>query len=268
MQRSDVQNPEPAAQELKVVTIGGIPTLHVTRAALADRMADDVRRARQGELGNPNIVIASNGSVIAWYHRRPSFRVLVQQADLVDPDGMSLVLATRLLWREPLAERVATTDFILDASAKAAQAGIRFYFLGARPGVAARAAERLKERFPGLEIVGTRHGYFDEGEVPALCDEVRNSGADVLWLGLGSPRQEAFAVANRARLAGLGWIRTCGGLFDHYGADVPRAPRWVQDIGFEWLHRMVLEPQRLGLRYMSTNPAAIFHLLTKTPERR
>lgn len=246
------------------VRVGGIPTARATRSALAGQMVRDCRAARGGTLGEPRVVISSNGSVIARYHRDPVFRDLVGRADIVDADGAPLVLASRLLCRRPLPERVATTDFIHDACAAAVSHGLRFYFLGGRPGVAERAAARLRARHPGLAIVGLRHGYFAPPEEADLCRQIRVSGADVLWLGLGSPHQERFAVENRHRLHGLGWIRTCGGLFDHMTGDVPRAPGWMQRAGLEWAYRMMREPSRLGLRYAVTNPPAAFHLLTKT----
>lgn len=208
--------------------------------------------------------MASNGFVISKYHQDAGFRDLIKQANIIDVDGMPLVMATRLFCREPLRERVATTDFVLDACAMAAQHGIRFYFLGAQPGVARKAADRLKERYPGLQIVGVRDGYFAAEEEDAICADIRASGADILWLGMGSPLQERFAVRNREKLSGLAWVRTCGGLFDFYSGRVPRAPQWLQRLGLEWLYRVWQEPARLGTRYMMTNPLAIYHLLTKT----
>jgi exopolysaccharide biosynthesis WecB/TagA/CpsF family protein len=89
---------------------------------------------------------------------------------------------------------------------------------------------------------------------------------DVLWLGLGSPLQESFAVRNRLRLKGVGWIRTCGGMLDYYSGRAPRAPLWMQKAGLEWLFRSAQEPQRLGSRYLRTNLPALYHLLTKTGE--
>ena len=141
---------------------------------------------------------------------------------------------------------------------------MRFFFLGARPGVAERAAETLGRRFRELSIVGIHHGYFAEEEVPAICERVVAARTDVLWLGLGVPRQERFAIAHRARLAGVAWIRTCGGLFDHYAGGIARAPLWMQNSGLEWLFRTVQEPGRLGVRYLLTNPQALYHLGTKT----
>jgi N-acetylglucosaminyldiphosphoundecaprenol N-acetyl-beta-D-mannosaminyltransferase len=257
--------PVPVVGEtIATVRIGGIPTARITRAALARRMVEDVRSARAGTLRRPKVVIATNGQVIALYHRDAAFRALVDAAEIVDPDGMPLILASRLFLRDPLPERVATTDFIWDAAARAEEAGMRFFLLGGRPGVAEATAARLAERHPRLQIAGVRHGYFDSSEIEQLCAEISDTRTDVLWVGLGSPLQERFAIEHRDRLGGVGWVRTCGGLFDHIGGNMPRAPVWVQKLGFEWFHRMMLEPRRLGLRYLLTNPAAAYHLITKT----
>ena len=109
-----------------------------------------------------------------------------------------------------------------------------------------------------------RDGYFKPDQEEEICNEVVRLGVNILWVGLGSPLQEAFALRNRSRLAGLAWIRTCGGMFDHYSGKVPRAPVWMQVSGLEWLHRAMNEPLRLGQRYLRTNLAALFYLLTQT----
>jgi exopolysaccharide biosynthesis WecB/TagA/CpsF family protein len=227
-------------------------------------MAVDTRLARNGLLEEPRVVTSANGSVVAAYNSDPEFRALIDQADIVDVDGMPLVFATYLFCKEPLRERTATTDFLLDATAMSAREGIRFFFLGARPGVAARAAIHLRNRFPGAQIVGTRHGYFSEDEAPDICKGIVSLGTDVLWVGTGSPWQERFAIRYRSHLQGLAWIRTCGGLFDHYGGGVSRAPEWMQWAGLEWLYRAAREPLRLGRRYLLTSPVALYHLATKT----
>jgi N-acetylglucosaminyldiphosphoundecaprenol N-acetyl-beta-D-mannosaminyltransferase len=246
------------------LTVGGIVCSRMDRAELATAMVRDTMKARSGELAEPRIVISSNGMVVARYHSNPAFRAVVDAADIVDVDGMPLVMATKLLCRKPLRERVATTDFIHDACKAATREGIRFFFLGASPGVADEAARNLTEAYPGLQIVGVRHGYFTPDHEEELCAEIRASGADVLWVAMGSPFQERFALRNRSKLNGLSWIRTCGGLFDFCAGRVPRAPGWMQAAGFEWLFRTLQEPRRLAGRYFRTNPAALFHLLTKT----
>lgn len=249
---------------IPALRVGGIMTASITRQGLAEHMVRDVNQARSGASGYPKVVVATNGLVIALYHRHPEFRKLIDQADIVDADGMPLVFASRWRHKEPLPERVATTDFLWDAAEHAARNGIRFFLLGAMPGVANRTAELLLERFPDLQIAGIRHGYFDAAETPEICRQIRDSGTDILWVGRGSPVQEQFAIEQRANLAGLAWIRTCGGLFDHVGGGMRRAPAYMQKAGLEWLHRAMLEPRRLGVRYLMTNPVAVYHLLTKT----
>jgi exopolysaccharide biosynthesis WecB/TagA/CpsF family protein len=255
---------EAAAVHLDTLTIGGLPIARLSRREMADLMIADVDLARNGALPRPRVITSCNGSLVAAYHSDRQLREHIDQIDLVDADGMAIVFASRIFCKRPLPERAATTDFLLDAAVAAAAHGTRFFLLGARPGVAARAAEHLRYRFPGLQIVGTRNGYFNDSEISAICRQVRDAGTDVLWLGLGSGRQETVALQCRDQLTGLGWVRTCGGLFDHYGGGVSRAPKWMQAAGMEWLYRAAREPMRLGWRYAVTNPVALYHLVTKT----
>ena len=253
-------------KRFKKMLVGGVPTTRITRAELAGVMVEDCLAARSGELALPRMVISSNGAVIADFHANRAFREIVLEADIIDADGMPLVMATRLLCEKPLVERVATTDFILDASRTAAHEGLKFFFLGAKPGVAQTAAKYLQKQYPDLQIVGIRHGYFDRADEAAICDEVLAAKADVLWIGLGSPIQESFALRNRQRLAGVAWLRTCGGMFDHYSGKFRRAPLWMQRNGLEWLYRTFNEPLRLGGRYLNTNLPALFYLATQTSD--
>lgn len=252
------------SNDIETVTIGGVQTTRITRLELAQRMISDCCDARSGIIQHPKIVVSSNGSFIAAYHSNACFNNVVNKADIIDADGMPLVIVSRLFCKRPLIQRVATTDFIHDASRAAIDAGLRFFFLGGKPGVAAKATQILQSMHPGLEIVGSRHGYFEENEIGQICEEILAAKTDVLWVGLGTPLQEDFAVRCRDRLSGVGWIRTCGGLFDHYSGNSKRAPMWMQRLGLEWLFRATLEPNRLGKRYLLTNPIAAFHLLTKT----
>ncbi len=249
---------------LPITTIAGLPIVTSSRVELTQQMIADVTAARRGQLARPRVVTSANGAVIARYWSDRSFANVLDAADIIDADGMSLVFASRLFCKNALSERAATTDFLLDAAHVAAKNDIRFFFLGGRRGIAARAAEHLRSRIPGLQVAGTYHGYFSPEQLPAICAAVQKSGADVLWLGMGSPLQERLSLECREMLPGLAWIRTCGGLFDHYGGGVSRAPDWMQRTGFEWLYRVAREPLRLGWRYLVTSPVAIYHLLTKT----
>ncbi|PZU45585.1 MAG: glycosyltransferase [Sphingomonas sp.] len=172
-------------------------------------MIRDVESCRSGQLAYPRIVTSSNGYVVAKYNLRPDFKRIVDRADIVDADGMPIVFASRLLCKNEIPERVATTDFVLTAAEAAVAHGTRFYFLGGKPGVAEEAASNLRALFPALQIVGIRNGYFSADEVDTICKDIREAGTDVLWVGMGSPRQEEFAVANMRKLSGVAWVRTC-----------------------------------------------------------
>jgi len=184
-------------------------------------------------------------------------------ADIVHADGMSVVFASRLTG-VPLPERIVTTDFFHDAAEAAMRQGLSFFLLGGHDAVNAAAARKIENLYPQLRIAGRHHGYFDEDMDETICRKIVASGADVLWLGLGKPRQELWAVHNRERLKGLGWIKTCGGLFGYLAGTEKRAPGWMQQAGFEWLFRAAADPRRLAWRYVSTNPAALIRLIRDT----
>jgi exopolysaccharide biosynthesis WecB/TagA/CpsF family protein len=244
------------------VMVGGIDTVCLSRDALARAMLHDCLTARSDEQRLPKLVFASNGHVIATAARDETFRAVFRQADIVHADGQATVFASRMT-ASPIPERSATTDFIHDASKLAAQHGLRFFLLGATDETNAEAARRLREIYPGLLIVGRRHGYFSRGEEMEICDEINLTQPDVIWVGLSVPLEHEFCVRNKARLR-AGWLVTCGGCYNFITGAHKRAPRWMQAAGFEWLFRLALEPRRLFWRYAVTNPVAIYLLLTRT----
>ncbi len=244
------------------VRVGGIDTACLSRAALARMMLQDCLIARRNDQRQPKLVFASNGHAIALAARDESFRAVFQQADIIHADGQAAVFASRMT-ATPIPERSATTDFIHDASRMAAQHGLRFFLLGATDEANALAAWRLRESYPGLQIVGRRHGYFSRGEEKDLCDEINLTQPDVIWVGLSVPLEYEFSVRNKARLR-AGWLVTCGGCYNFIAGAHKRAPRWMQAAGLEWLFRVIQEPRRLFWRYAVTNPLAIFLLLTRT----
>lgn len=250
--------------------IGGLSTAAFTRNELARRMASDALAARQtGSDWLPRLVFSSNGQGISLAASDKRFADAMAQADIIHADGMSVVMASRLLTRHPLPERIATTDFFHDAAAVAQSSGLRFFFLGGRESQNAAAYAAVKQSYPQLELAGRHHGYFEPNDEDAICEMIRASRTDVLWLALGKPRQEYWAVRNRCRLGGVGWIKTCGGLFAFLAGEVSRAPTWMHDAGLEWLYRMFQEPSRLGLRYLTSNPHAIWRMLVDSgPPRR
>jgi N-acetylglucosaminyldiphosphoundecaprenol N-acetyl-beta-D-mannosaminyltransferase len=247
------------------VMVGGLRTDCVSRRQLAQLMVGDCLAARGGRRA-PKAVLSTNGNIIATAAMDSQFRQQFLTADVIHADGAPVVAASRLFTATPVPERSATTDFLFDAAAAAAEAGLKFYLLGSTEEINRRAAEAVKKAYPGVEIVGRRDGYFSGDADAAICEEINASGADVLWVGMGVPRETQFSLNNRSRLK-VGWIVTCGGCFNFAAGDYVRAPGWMQKAGLEWLHRLLREPRRLFWRYLITNPVAIAMLLFRTGAR-
>ncbi|MDX2236150.1 MAG: WecB/TagA/CpsF family glycosyltransferase [Hyphomonadaceae bacterium] len=256
--------PQAAPPAFPTVRVGGFDTIIATRKALAAHMVRDCLAARADPRALPKLVFSSNGQGIALAGADPAFAAAMAQADMIHADGMPVVHAARLLTRTPLPERIATTDFFHDAAQAACAARLRFFLLGGDALQNERACEAARRLHPGLAIVGNRDGYFPDSETDAVCRQIRDSGADVLWVALGKPKQELWSLAHRDRLRGVGWIKTCGGLYAFLAGDAARAPRWMQRAGLEWAHRMGQEPGRLAGRYLTTNAHALWRLATRT----
>jgi N-acetylglucosaminyldiphosphoundecaprenol N-acetyl-beta-D-mannosaminyltransferase len=160
-----------------------------------------------------------------------------------------------------LPERVATTDLFHDVAKIAGTAGATFYLLGATQDTIETAVAKVRRAYPGLVIAGFRNGYFTREEEAQVVADI-----NAARIGMGTPREQVFAARNRERLTNVGVVKTSGGLFDFLSGRNRRAPMWLQAAGLEWLHRLALEPRRLLLRYLTTNPHALYLLLTRTSE--
>lgn len=247
------------------VVVGDFIIPCLSRRGFADLLLDDWRnqRRRQYRLP-PKISYSVNGQIVAEVNRDAEMKAVFSRADYLDPDGMWLVFASRLLCRVPLPERVATTDFFHDAAKVAEEHGLSFFILGSTNENNIAACDKLRRLYPRLSVVGGHHGYFAPSEEEAVIEAIATARPDVLWIGMGYPRQERLAERIRERLAGVTWIKTCGGLLEHLLEAQPRAPSVIQQLGFEWLHRLVKEPRRLAWRYIKTNPLAFWDLATRT----
>lgn len=237
------------------VTIGGLQIHSATRAELAACFMADWR-ANRTRSALPVFSTSANGHVLALAARDMEFRAMLDQANHIDADGMPLVIASRYLARKALPERIATTDFIHDVARAAAGEPVRFFLLGASESENAEARAKLRALYPSLAMAG-HHGFFNEGEEANIVAQIQTFKTDLLWVGLGVPREHRFVLRNREALRGVTWIKTCGGLFNFLSGSRKRAPLWVQQSGFEWLWRTLQEPARLGPRYLATNGEAL-----------
>lgn len=247
------------------VRLGGLKIDRMTQAEFAGVMVADTRaNAETGRRLAPKLSFSVNGNVLSLAASDPAYRAALEEADYLDADGQPLVFASRWLTHRPLPERVATTDFIHEAAAFAAEAEMRFFLLGGEEEVNARAAGVLATRYPGLTICGRHNGFFPREAEADLAAEIRESSTDVLWIGQGVPREHYLAVRLRPRLLGVSWIKTCGGLFDFLAERQPRAPLWMRQAGLEWAYRTYREPRRLMGRYARTNAHALWLMLTRS----
>lgn len=198
----------------------------------------------RGMLGGTtnNLVFAVNPEKIMAAQENPELRRALEGASLLIPDGIGAVFAARLLHGIRM-RRVPGSDLMPNICRLAADTGHSVFLFGAKPGVADEAVGILRQRFPALEVAGTQDGYVKNEDMDALIERINASGASVLFVGLGSPKQELWLHRYAGRLS----TRVCqgvGGTFDALCGRPKRAPRIVQRLHLEWLHRLLLQPKR------------------------
>jgi len=188
----------------------------------------------------------------------PEYRAVLRAADRLVADGIGIHLACRLAGTA-LAENVNGTDLFPRLCERACAARLSIFLLGALPGVAEAAAAAMRVRFPELRIAGAQSGYFDEAGESAAIAAINQSGADILLVAMGAPRQELWIARNRERLRPAVAIGV-GGLFDFYSGRIARAPQWMREIGMEWTWRLMKEPRRMWRRYIIGNPLFLYRV--------
>jgi exopolysaccharide biosynthesis WecB/TagA/CpsF family protein len=238
------------------VHVGGVPVSTLSLGSLIDRMLSDAPRRRvTGEA--PLLAFDCNGHGLSLNASDPAFAADMAEADLIHADGQVIVKASQWLGGPAIPDRSSTTDMFIDSLPGAAAGQVSYYLLGGTEQVNKDCADSITGSTPGLELAGRRNGFWKADEEDAVIDAINAAAPDVLWVGTGKPREQAFCVRNRDRIK-AGWIVTCGGLFNYITGDYPRAPMWMQRAGFEWLHRMATNPRHLAWRYLTTNPHALY----------
>ena len=228
------------------VQLEGFPFAAVREAEAATHIV------RQAAAGIGGWVVTPNLDILRQCARDRQLADMVRSADLIVADGMPLIWASRLQ-QTPLPARVAGSNLVPLVSDLAAREGLSVFFLGGNEGTAQRAAEVLAERFPGLRIAGTScppFGFERSAEqLDAIAETIREAKPDIVFVGLGFPKQEK--LVERLRLAHPStWWLGVGVSFSFVAGEIGRAPLWMQRSGLEWMHRMFQEPRRLARRYL------------------
>ena len=187
-------------------------------------------------------VVTPNPEIVEVCREDRSAQAAVNGADLVLADGVGVIKGAAMLGT-PLKERTPGIEFAAHLMDRLAEEGRSLYLLGAKPGVAEQAAAKLEAAHPGLRIAGTHDGYFKEDG--PVVEDIRRSGAEVVFVCLGAPKQEKWMAKNGAA-TGAHLLCGLGGSLDVFAGVVERAPEAFQKLGLEWLHRLIKEPKRIG----------------------
>jgi N-acetylglucosaminyldiphosphoundecaprenol N-acetyl-beta-D-mannosaminyltransferase len=176
----------------------------------------------------------------------------VAAADFISADGMGIVWAARLLGKK-LPDRVTGIDLMLALVESAAKTGKTIYLIGAKPEIVAAVVAVFNNTYGDSLVKGFRDGYFRMEDSASIAQEIQQAGADMVFVGMNSPRKEHFLFQNRHILKDIPFCMGVGGSFDVISGSIPRAPKWIQKIGMEWIFRLLQEPKRLLKRYTIDN---------------
>lgn len=261
--RGDGETPRAGESSVEIGTVAASPTLPIAASYIAGipvaNLTEDETVAAIDKLisqDGSHYAAVVNAAKIVAANRDQALKKILLEADLVTADGMSVVWASRVLG-QPLKQRVTGIDLFQRLVEHAAQRGLSVYFLGAREESVRGVVESFTNKYPLLKVAGYRNGYFDSSECESLCKSISLSGADLLFVAMGSPAQEYWIASNLAR-TGVRFAMGVGGSFDHLSGLAQRAPRWMQRSGLEWFYRLAHEPRRLWRRYLIGNLAFIW----------
>jgi len=231
----------------RTLALQGIRLHPLTNAEVVNLIGDIIERNESRIVGNHNM-----HSLYFWY-REPKMREFFAIADYVHIDGMAVILLGKIAGL-PLTrkDRATSLDFLSLLAMRATQEQWRIFFLGSEPGVAEKAAEKLRREFPGLQI-RTHHGHFDaqrwSAENRAVLSEIRSYSPHILMVGMGMPRQEIWILENRREIS-ANVICPAGAIMDYIAGTKATPPRWLGALYLEWLYRLFCEPRRLSRRYL------------------
>ena len=245
-----IKEPDPFEQADRV-TLFGLGLISATLNDVAEALV-----VRAG-LGPKTVGHFINANCINILRNSAQYRKAIKETDVLLPDGIGIRIAGKLCRTRDI-PNLNGTDLFPHLCRHAVRYGQSIFVLGGRPGIAQLAMQTIQATTPGLICAGTRDGYFGHENQDALIAEINASGASILLVGMGVPSQEIWIAQNRHKLD-VPLILGVGGLFDYYSGRIARAPQWVRAFSLEWCWRLMLEPRRLGWRYLVGNGQFLIH---------
>ncbi len=226
-----------SSPRFRSVNVLGVRVDDVTEAEALDAVAEYIAA------GTPRRVVTPNPEIVMAARRSDQYRRVLNESDLCLPDGIGLLMAAALAGR-PLRQHVRGTDFVLGLAERSMRPGWRWFLLGAEPGVAAAAGDRLAARFPGLVIAGAAPGSPNPDHDPETRGLIAEAApVDVLLVAYGAPRQEQWIARNQAAVGASVQIGV-GGVLNYLSGVAPRAPAWIRQLELEWAYRLATQPWR------------------------
>lgn len=204
-------------------------------------------------------VVVNAGKIVAM-QSDAQLRQSVNESDLINADGQAVVWASKILG-EPLKERVAGIDLMVNLVELAFKNNYKIFFFGAKEEIVKTVVEKYSNQYSHDIIAGYRNGYFKKEEEGAIAKEIATSGANILFVAISSPTKENFLYENKHLLKNVNFIMGVGGSFDVVSGKVKRAPLWMQNSGLEWFYRFAQEPKRMWKRYLVGNTKFILLVL-------
>lgn len=201
--------------------------------------------------GNPTQHVVINASKINLMEDDSKLAQIVNSCPLINADGASVVWAAKRLGI-PLKERVTGCDLFQKLMAVSEKKGYKVFLLGAKEEVVTKVKAIYEQQYPNIQIVGYRNGYFTEKDEPQIVKQMRDSGADMMFVAFSSPKKE-YWVSKYLNEINIPFVMGVGGSFDIVAGVTKRAPIWFQEHGLEWLYRFVQEPRRMWKRYIIGN---------------
>lgn len=230
--------------------------LRIHNLTMSEAIEEIVARLSGNQPGQVCFVNADCANVS---FRDAEYRAVLNQAAMTLADGIGLKLAGKLLGRE-IKQNVNGTDMFPRLCAALEGAGHGLFLLGAKPGVAEAVSAWVAENYPRVSLSGTRNGYFTPAEEPEVIRQIAASGASLLLVAFGAPRQDKW-IHQHLNATGVKVAIGVGGLFDFYSGNIPRAPQWLREMGLEWFYRFWQEPRRMWKRYFVGNAVFLYRVL-------